>query len=293
MYAIIGITGNVGGSAAIALRNQGQQVRGIVRDKQKASGFLQQGVELVSGDVNDVESLVRGLKGCEGAFIMLPPIFAPEPGFPEAVKAIASLRKALSEAKPEKIAYLSSIGAQHSRGTGLIFQSHLLEEAMKTLPTSNAFVRGAWFLENYQWDVQSAVDRGSIDSYLDPISKPFPMVSTQDIGELVARVLIEKWNGKRILEIEAPQRYSALDAAEAFSNILNRKVTVNPVPRREWQKAFVAQGMPPERTGPRMEMVDGFNSGWIEFEKVNCEAVKGRTTIEEALRKLVSRQAGN
>jgi NAD(P)H dehydrogenase (quinone) len=158
---------------------------------------------------------------------------------------------------------------------------------MKTLPGANAFIRAAWFLENYQWDVPSASEKGFIDAYLDPISKPFPMVATQDIGELAAKTLVENWKGNKVLELEAAKRYSALDAARAFSEVLGREVKVNAVPRVDWQSKFVAQGMPADATTPRIEMIEGFNSGWIEFERKGGDSLKGHVTIEEVIRKLV------
>ena len=289
MFIVLGITGNVGGSTALALTRAGKKVRGVVRDKSKAANLAKHGIELVTGDVNDVDSLVKAFRDCEGAFVMNPPNFAPQPGYPEVKAVLANICKALAEAKPSKVAYLSSIGAQHDKGLGLITQSYLLEEQMKTLPVANAFVRGAWFLENYLWDVSSASEKGVIDTYLDPISKPFPMVATQDIGELAAKTLLENWTGNKVLEVEAPKRYSPLDAAAAFSEVLGREVKVNAVPRKDWQGRFTAQGTPDYATAPRIEMIDGFNSGWIEFEKKGGESIKGHITIEEVIRKLVEK----
>jgi NAD(P)H dehydrogenase (quinone) len=290
MFTVLGITGNVGGSTALALTRAGKKVRGVVRDTAKAAKLAKHGIELVTGDVNDVQSLVAAFRDCEGAFVMNPPNFAPQPGYPETKAVLLNIWKALAEAKPPKVAYLSSIGAQHDRGLGLITQSYMLEEQMKTLPVANAFIRGAWFLENYQWDVQSTSEKGVIDAYLDPISKPFPMVSTQDIGELAAKTLLENWKGNKVLEVEAAKRYSALDAARAFSEVLGREVKVNAVPRKDWQNKFVAQGMSVDTTAPRIEMIEGFNSGWIEFERKDGDSVKGHVTIEEVVRKLVEIQ---
>ncbi|MGX8008523.1 hypothetical protein ACVDG8_005605 [Mesorhizobium sp. ORM8.1] len=39
-----------------------------------------------------------------------------------------------------------------------------------------------------------------------------------------------------------------------------------------------------------MQMIDGFNEGWIDFRDPNAERRKGRTGIDEAIAKLV---AGN
>jgi hypothetical protein len=37
------------------------------------------------------------------------------------------------------------------------------------------------------------------------------------------------------------------------------------VPRETWESLFVAQGM--KNLAPRIQMLDGFNEGWIEFER--------------------------
>ena len=86
---------------------------------------------------------------------------------------------------------------------------------MSTLPGANAFIRAAWFLENYQWDVKPARERGEIDVYLTPLDRKYSMVATRDIGELAAQTLQEEWSGNRFLELEGPEQYSPADAAAA------------------------------------------------------------------------------
>ena len=289
MFTILGITGNVGGATAQTLLAAGKRVRGIVRDKSKAAYLAKQGVELVTGDISDTESMVKAMQGCEGVFVMNPPNFAPKPGFPEAKASLSNIHAALAKATPQKAVYLSSIGAQHNRGLGLITQSHMLEETMGKLPVANAFIRAAWFLENYQWDVPSARESGQIDAYLEPVIRGFPMVATQDIGELAAKTLLESWKGNRVLELEGPKRYSLLDAARAFSKALGREVNVRSIPRSQWQEKFVAQGMPADSTGARIEMVEGFNSGCIDFERGDTEHFKGKVTIDQVIKSLIAK----
>jgi hypothetical protein len=38
---------------------------------------------------------------------------------------------------------------------------------------------------------------------------------------------------------------------------------------------------------PRIQMLDGFNEGWIDFENREAGAVKGATTLEAVMRRLV------
>jgi uncharacterized protein YbjT (DUF2867 family) len=71
MFLVMGITGKVGGATAEHLLVQGKEVRALVRDREKASSWANQGVKLVGGDWNDSAAIERALKGVEGAFVML------------------------------------------------------------------------------------------------------------------------------------------------------------------------------------------------------------------------------
>jgi NAD(P)H dehydrogenase (quinone) len=288
MFTIVGITGRVGGSTAGTLLAAGKKVRGIVRDKANAAHWAKQGVELLQGNLDDIAALTEAFRGSEGIFVMVPPYYAPTPGFPETRNIVAKIRAALAAAKPKKVVYLSSVGAQHEHDLGLITQSHILEEEMRTLPGANAFIRAAWFLENYEWDVQPAQQQGEMDLYLTP-DRSIPMVATQDIGELAAKTLQQEWTGNRILELEGPERYSPAAAVAAFSAVLGRPVIGRPIPRSEWHRLFVQQGTAEGRTASRIEMLDGFNSGWIDFAGNGTEHFKGKTTLEEVIRSLIAK----
>jgi NAD(P)H dehydrogenase (quinone) len=61
------------------------------------------------------------------------------------------------------------------------------------------------------------------------------------------------------------------------------------VPRKRWAAIFEEQGAAPDRTAPRIEMLDGFNSGWIDFERNGTEQVLGSRTQEGVLRDLICR----
>ena len=289
-YALMGLTGQVGAAAARALLQAGQTVRGIVRDPAKAASWEAAGVELVTvPDVTDAVALEAAFRDVAGVFVMIPPNFAPAPGFPETRAIVAALRQALAAARPPKVVYLSSVGAQHASGLGVIAQLHLLEVELGTLPLPQAFVRAAWFLENFRWDMASARGQGEIAAFLSPLDRTFPMVATEDIGRLVAKTLRENWEGNRYLELEGPRRYSIQDAVATFATLLEKPVQARVVPSSRYQALFEQQGMPANRTGGRIEMLKGFNSGWIDFENGGggTEHVLGETTMEEALRGLL------
>ena len=87
---VMGISGRVGGATAQHLLAQGRQVRALVRNREKAANWADQGVEIVDGDWNDAATIERALEGVDGAFVMLPAVWAPSPDFREAKGVIAN-----------------------------------------------------------------------------------------------------------------------------------------------------------------------------------------------------------
>jgi len=285
MYAITGITGQVGGELAQVLLRAGRQVRAVVRDMKKGAGWKNRGCEIAVADMADASALSAAFRGTEGIFVLLPPVFDPLPGFPEARATIATLRSAIETARPAKVLCLSTIGAQAKR-TNLLTQLGLTEQILGDLPMPITFLRAAWFMENCRWDVPSARDTGVIHSFLQPLDKPVPMVTTADIGRVAAEILQQAWTGRRVAELEGPTRVTPNDVAAAFSKILGHPVRAEAVPRRSWTELFKSQGM--KNPMPRIEMLDGFNEGWIEFEHGQTGSQKGTVGLETALRAIIA-----
>lgn len=283
MYAVMGITGQVGGAVARTLLAAGHSVRAVVRSTDKGAVWAQRGCELAMADVDDRDAMKQAFTGVEGVFVMMPSNFDPSPGFPEARQVVENIRQALEAASPGKVVCLSTIGAQATQ-PNLLNQLQLLEQALTRLESPVTFLRPAWFMENAQWDVEHAMGSGMIPSFLQPLDKPVPMIATADVGRVAAELLREVWQGKRIIELEGPQRITPLQLGAAFSALLGKPVRMQSVPRDTWQALFASQGM--RNPLPRMRMIDGFNEGWIEFEG---EPRKGRVELLTVLERLVSR----
>jgi uncharacterized protein YbjT (DUF2867 family) len=102
-------------------------------------------------------------------------------------------------------------------------------------------------------------------------------------SRLAAKLLQDEWSGKRIVEVEGPQRVSPNDIADAFAQVLGKPVRAQAVARDTWEALFVGQGM--KHPMPRIRMIDGFNEGWIDFEGTH-DIVKGNTPLVDVIDKL-------
>ncbi len=287
LFAITGITGQVGGAVARTLIAQGQRVRAVVRSAEKGAAWARQGCEVAIAELGDAAALTQAFTGVQGVFFVLPPVFDPAPGFGEALRVIAAVREALEAARPGKLVSLSTIGAQALQ-PNLLQQHGLQEQSLGSLPLPVTFLRAAWFMENAQWDLDAARATGVVPSYLQPLDKPVPMVATEDIGRLAADLLQETWQGRRVVELESA-RLAPRDIAASFSRVLGRDVRMEAVPRETWEALFTAQGM--KNPLPRMQMLDGFNEGWISFEGDAASVRQGTVSIDAVLQGLVARSA--
>jgi uncharacterized protein YbjT (DUF2867 family) len=283
MFAVTGITGQVGGVVARTLLAAGKNVRAIVRDAQKGEAWARQGCDVAIADMNDTDSLARAFAQAEGVLLLIPPLFDPAPGFPEIRTLLASLKSALERARPARVVSISTVGAQ-AQQENLLSQHTIHERALSELALPITFLRPAWFMENAAWDLTPARDTGVIQSFLQPLDRCIPMVATADIGRVAAKLLQEKIDRHRVVELAGPRLVSPEDIAASFARLLGREVTVQPVAHDTWESLFRAQGM--KNPLPRIQMLDGFNAGWITFER---QPLKGEVELDTVLRGLIER----
>ncbi len=278
MFLVTGITGHVGGATARGLLAKGREVRALVRDLHKSAAWAEKGVELVKGDWNDAPSIAEALKGVEGAYIMMPPTQTPSPGFPEAKAVVANYVQALQQSAPPKLVVLSSFGSEKPSGLGLITATRLLEQGLKDMPFPVAFVRAGGFFENFTYGLQAA-QGGTLPVFYAPTDRKVGQIATADIGALVVELLTTDWNGQRVLELGTP--VSMDEIAQAIGEVLGREVKAQPVPREAWAGALEYMGLPKGSTWAYEEMLEGVNSGWIDFGVEGTEKRAGTITAKD------------
>jgi NAD(P)H dehydrogenase (quinone) len=287
MFAVMGITGKVGGAVADTLLKHGKQVRGIVRNPATAQAWREKGVELVTSDYD--ENLTGAMDGVEGVFVMIPSNMAPEPGFPDTIARVAAIKRAIIAAKPARAVFLSSWGSEKTSAIGLITANRILEQQLSDTGVPNAFLRPGWFMENIAYSLPAARSTGKYFSFYQPLERRYAMVATNDIGRIGAQTLLQDWQGDRVIEIAGPDYYSSNDVAGALEVAIGRPVTAVAVPRENWVGALAQNGMPADRSGAFIEMVESLNSGWINFGVAGTEHVKGTVALMSVVKALAAK----
>jgi uncharacterized protein YbjT (DUF2867 family) len=279
MFLVMGITGKVGGATARHLLAQGKKVRALVRSREKAANWADQGVELVDGDWNDPAAIEMALRHVEGAFVMLPAIWAPSPDYNEAKAVIANYVAALSHAAPPRVVALSSMGADRTSGLGMITALSLMEQGFRDLKMPVAYVRAGGFFENFLYGLHVAKG-GTLPVYYNPTDRKSAMVATNDIGVEVAALLTgPAWSEHRIIELGS--MVSADEVATQLGDVLKVDVRAFAIPRDGWPAAFEQLGIPEGHTGPAETMFDAVNAGWMDLGVAGVEHVAGVTSARD------------
>ena len=212
---------------------QGKKVRALVRNREKAANWADQGVDLIDGDWNNSAAIGQALKGVEGAFVMLPAVWAPSPDYREAKGVIANYVEALTKAASPRVVALSSMGANRTNGLGMITALSLLEQGFRNLTSPVTFVRAGEFFENFLYGLRVA--RGRIlPVYYNPTNRKSTMVATNAIGAEAATLLTgPAWPGHRVIELGS--MVSADQVAEQLCEVLKLDVKAFAVPSAGWR----------------------------------------------------------
>jgi uncharacterized protein YbjT (DUF2867 family) len=109
--------------------------------------------------MEDGLALADAFTGATATFILPPPEFDPEPGYPEARAVIDGVVEALTKAKPARVLCLSTIGADAVHDN-LHSQRTMMEAALRKLTLPLTILRPAWFIDNASYDVASACETG-------------------------------------------------------------------------------------------------------------------------------------
>jgi len=114
MFVVTGITGKVGGAIAESLLDAGLPVRATVRDEAKGAPWAARGVEVAVANIGDAAALKSAFAQTEGVFLMTPPNYDPQPGYPDTQSNAVAIKTAIEAARPNTLVFLSTVGAHVS-----------------------------------------------------------------------------------------------------------------------------------------------------------------------------------
>ncbi|HEX8612742.1 MAG TPA: NmrA/HSCARG family protein [Telluria sp.] len=215
---VTGATGNVGRHVVEQLVQRGATVRALVRNP--ASASLPDGVEVVQGDLLDVDSLRAALSGVSTLFLLNAVV--PD----EFTQALVALNLA-RQAGVEKLVYLSVIHSDVYVNVPHFAGKFGVERMIEQMGFSATILRPAYFMNN-DLTIKDVVF--GYGTYPMPIgSKGLAMIDARDIGEIAAIELIRREDATGPLPLErinlvGPDTLTGADVAAIWTDVLKRPV---------------------------------------------------------------------
>lgn len=255
---VTGATGRQGGATVRALRAAGVPVRALVRDPatDRARAVAALGVELVTGDLGDRDSVVRAAEGVRAVFsVQMPPLGAAGFDFASEVTQGVNLVEGARAAGVPQFVHTSVTGAgQHVDAPG--WADGRWASIAPTLDAKSAIqdrVRAAgfphwtllkpgFFMDNFLPSMAFLFPRG-VEGGLVSVLRPetrLSLVAVEDIGRAAAAAIADPQRFDRI-ELElASDHLSMAEIAEVLSRALGVRLSAPQMTERE----ALAAGMP-------------------------------------------------
>ena len=181
LILVTGATGQQGGAVARSLLRQGQKVRVLTRNPDKAAALAKAGAEVVTGDLTNTADLHAALRGVHGVFAMSTPF---EAGMDSEVKQGIMLADATKQAGVAHYVYTSVVSADRNTGIPHFETKWQVEQRIREIGLPATVLRPVWFMENFSTFFPPSAE-GTLVLPLRPDTK-LQMIALKDIGEFGA-----------------------------------------------------------------------------------------------------------
>lgn len=237
-FLITGATGKTGSYAISELLRQGVQVRALVHQiDERSEKLLEQGVEVVQGDLNDFLSLSDALKGISGVYFLYP---IQTSGL---LAATAYLIQAAREQGVSHIVNMSQISARREAKSHAAQDHWIAERLLDLSGLQVTHIRPTFFAEWF--------------TYFDTIKKqdkiilPFgegryAPIAAQDQGRVIAELLLHpEAHSGNTYPLYGPQEYNLYEIAEILSEELGRPISYEAISIETYKAEAPKQGFQP------------------------------------------------
>ena len=234
--------------------------------------------------------MTRALSGVRGAYVVNPQQYGRDDLFEHADLIAATTARAAAAAHVPRLVALSSVGADRATGTGWIGMNRMFERRLGESGVPAAFLRAAYFMENWTPMVGHAVRSGTLPTFLAPPQRAMPMVATADVGRAAAALLQEAWTGHRIVTLAGPADYAPDDVAASVAAALGKPVDVAVLPEAQWPDALADARFSTAALAGFIEMTRGLNGPHIDIgSDPAAVAWAGPTPLERVIAGLAAR----
>ena len=242
---MIGGRSKIGSALIGELVGKGEVVRALVRSDESAGSFPE-GVEAVTGDLVDLDSLRSAIAGAERMFLLCGPT----------EQEVQLNRNAIDAAKEAGVRLLvrSSILGSNPGSQATFVRDHgACDEYLRQSDVPHAIIRPNLFLQNVPENTIPSIDADG-NFYANAGDARISMVDTRDVAAVAASLLSESGHEENAYDVTGPEALSYHDVAAK----LERTVAYIDAPDDAVRGALEGFGLPEWLTGALVDLYQDY-----------------------------------
>jgi uncharacterized protein YbjT (DUF2867 family) len=235
MILITGASGTVGRELVKRMARPEERIRVMVRDRDRAASIAYPGVDIVSGDFADIQTLDDSMSGVNKAFLLTPP-------GPDQLEYETNFLQAASRSNLRHIVKLSALGATPDSPARLLRAHAESEIRLRNSGIPYTILRPNQFMQNFLNFRDSIIHRGEF--YAPMGEGRISIVDVRDVAAVAEAVLSEYGHEDKAYDITGPESLTYAEIASRFSMELGKPVAYVDVPPEKLGDAMLQNGLP-------------------------------------------------
>lgn len=232
---IIGATGTIGSTVCELLQIEKADFCALVRNKEKGESLRAKGINTITGDLSDLDSLRRAMEGMDKVFLLS----ATSPDLPLLHGNAAKIAK---EKGIKHMVKISARGASVDAGFNIGQFHGKPEKEIRDLEIPYTFLQPHSFFQNLFFERQSIIEQNAI--YASMGEGKIPMIDTRDIAAVAVKALLNDGYERKSFVLTGPAAISYGDIADELTRVLGRRIKYIVQSAAESYTAMLSWGMP-------------------------------------------------
>jgi uncharacterized protein YbjT (DUF2867 family) len=267
-YLITGATGNIGSLVTERLIERGNRPRVFVRSAEKARERYGDRVDIFSGDLADIASLMPALAGIDALLLI-------NSGHNLAVQDEAAA-KAANTAGVKHLVKLSSYDAREQNiGTGVWHAQG--ETAIRATGIPFTFVQPSGFMVNALFWAKSIKCAGVVRTSTGDGKIPF--IHSGDIADVIMKALTTRGFIGACLPITGPEALSYAEMTAKIGSVIGKSLRFEPISDDEERQQLIAVGELEPSIEAHLSIYRSIREGRLAVVTDTVERVLGRKPI--------------
>jgi len=271
MILITGASGNVGKEVLKQIAATGAKARAAFQTVTKAAA-APSGVEIVTMDYNQPQTLQVALKGVERVFLVGPPT----PNLP------ALERKAVDEIKQSGVRHVVKLSAMGGRDATFPRQHADSEDYIKSSGVAYTFLRPNGFMQNFITYNGATINTQNA-FYGSQGEGKVSHIDLRDIAAVAVKTLTEEGHHGNAYTLTGPEALSNARVAEILSEDTGREIKYVDLPPEQFKQALLGAGLPEWSANALVDLQQFYRRGGASAVTRDVEQLLGRkpTSFEQ------------